>query len=153
MSYTRERSHCKSSVGLVGLEPTTSCSQSTRATKLRHSPSHRQRNFQPFLVTDDSYLVSMELEVTVLERMRTYEALSRWEKSELGRELRRLGLSYGEIMELIPVKKSTLATWCREVNLPEQQIAALKKRRAPEPGIPHEWQAGYGDRGSPRHRQ
>lgn len=78
----------------------------------------------------------MELEVAVLERVRAYESLSRWERSELGRELRRLGLSYGEIMELIPVKKSTLATWCRDVTLTPEQIAAIKERRAPEPGIP-----------------
>lgn len=78
----------------------------------------------------------MELEVAVLERVRAYESLSRWERSELGRELRRLGLSYGEIMELIPVKKSTLATWCRDVTLTEEQILAIKERRAPEPGIP-----------------
>jgi len=38
----------------------------------------------------------MELEVAVLERVRAYESLSRWEKSGLGRELRRLGLSYGD---------------------------------------------------------
>jgi hypothetical protein len=71
----------------------------------------------------------MELEVEFLERVRTYEALSRWEKSELGRDLRRLGLSYGEIMELIPVKKSTLATWCRDVAVTEQQIEAIRERR------------------------
>jgi len=68
--------------------------------------------------------------------VREWESMSRWERSELGRDLRRLGLSYGEIMELIPVKKSTLATWCRDVRLTEEQIAAIKERRAPEPGIP-----------------
>jgi hypothetical protein len=47
------------------------------------------------------------------ERVDSWDSLSRWERAELGRDLRRLGLSYGEIMELIPVKKSTLATWCR----------------------------------------
>jgi hypothetical protein len=78
----------------------------------------------------------MELEAKLLERVRTYESLSRWERSELGRDMRRLGLSYGEIMELIPVKKSTLATWCRDVELTAEQIAAIKTRRAPEPGIP-----------------
>ncbi len=77
----------------------------------------------------------MELEAAVLQRVRAYESLSRWERSELGRELRRVGLSYGEIMELIPVKKSTLATWCRDVKLTPDQIEAIKGRRAPEPGI------------------
>jgi hypothetical protein len=46
----------------------------------------------------------------------------------LGKDLRRLGLSYGEIMDLIPVKKSTLATWCREVRLTDEQYAAIKER-------------------------
>ena len=141
LSYTRESSHCKGSVGLVGLEPTTSTSQTSRATKLRHSPSRHQGNSQPFLVTDDSYVVDMELEAAVLERVRTYDALSRWEKSELGRQLRRTGLSYGEIMELIEVKKSTLATWCRDVRLSEEQIEALKKRRpSTKRGIPRDTQ-------------
>jgi hypothetical protein len=78
----------------------------------------------------------MELEGKFLQRVGEWESMSRWERSELGRDLRRLGLSYGEIMELIPVKKSTLATWCREMKLTEEQIAAIKERRAPEPGIP-----------------
>ena len=54
----------------------------------------------------------------------------------MGKDLRRLGLSYGEIMELTPVKKSTLATWSRDVPLSAAQIEALKKRRAQIPGIP-----------------
>ncbi len=78
----------------------------------------------------------MELEVEVLERVGTWQSLSRWEKSELGKDLRRLGLSYGEIMELVEVNKSTLATWCRDVKLSTEQIEAMKKRRAQEPGIP-----------------
>ncbi|HJQ77370.1 MAG TPA: hypothetical protein VJ948_08935, partial [Acidimicrobiia bacterium] len=72
----------------------------------------------------------MELEAAILERVRNYASLSRWERSELGRDLRRLGLSYGEIMDLITVKKSTLATWCRDVGLTEEQVAAIKVRRA-----------------------
>jgi hypothetical protein len=127
-------------VGLVGLEPTTSCSQSTRATKLRHSPIRHQGTSQPFLVTDDSYVGLMELEVAVLERVRAYKSLSRWERSELGKDLRRQGLSYGEIMDLIPVKKSTLATWCRDVDLTTKQIEAIRERRAQEPGIPRDTQ-------------
>lgn len=57
-----------------------------------------------------------------------WEDLSRWERSELGRDLRRHGLSYGEIMDLIPVKKSTLATWCRDVKLSEEQVLAIQER-------------------------
>lgn len=76
----------------------------------------------------------MELEGDVLERVRTYESTTRWERRELGRELRGLGLSYGEIMELIPVKKSTLATWCRDVELTQDQIKGIAIRRTPMPG-------------------
>ena len=82
----------------------------------------------------------MELEAVVLERVETYRSLSRWEKSELGRELRRLGLSYGEIMELIPVKKSTLATWSRDIWLTEEQVDAIKARRAQAAGAPRDTQ-------------
>lgn len=78
----------------------------------------------------------MELGASVLEQVGAWESLSRWERSELGKDLRRLGLSYGEIMELIPVKKSTLATWSRDVPLSAAQIEAIKKRRAQIPGIP-----------------
>lgn len=78
----------------------------------------------------------MELEAEVLERVGTWKSLSRWEKSELGKDLRRQGLSYGEIMDLIDVKKSTLATWCREVELTQDQIEAIRERRAQIPGIP-----------------
>jgi hypothetical protein len=74
------------------------------------------------------------------DRFDAWDSLSRWERSELGRDLRRLGLSYGEIMDLIPVKKSTLATWCRDVKLTEEQVAALKVRRPPLPGIPRDTQ-------------
>jgi hypothetical protein len=61
-------------------------------------------------------------------RIEVWEALSRWERSELGKDLRREGLSYAEIMALVPVKKSTLATWCREVRLTDEQYAAIKER-------------------------
>lgn len=76
----------------------------------------------------------MELEAAILERVRNWENHSRWERSELGRDLRRQGLSYGEIMEMVPVKKSTLATWCRDIALTPPQIEAMRERRAPQPG-------------------
>ena len=46
-----------------------------------------------------------------------WASLSRWERAEVGRDLRRQGLSYGEIMQLIPVPKGTLAGWCRDIEL------------------------------------
>jgi hypothetical protein len=47
----------------------------------------------------------------------------------VGRTLRRLGWTYSEIMELIPVPKGTLAGWCREIRLTEGQIADIRARR------------------------
>ena len=82
----------------------------------------------------------MELGSEFRSRIEEWDRLSRWERSELGMDLSRLGLSYGEIMNLIPVKKSTLATWCREVRLTEEQWAAIKSRRPPIPGIPRDTQ-------------
>lgn len=82
----------------------------------------------------------MQLEVAILERARAYESLSRREKSELARDLRRLGLSYGEIMDLIPVKKSTLATWCRDIWITDEQIEAIKVRTGQPVGQPRDTQ-------------
>ena len=80
----------------------------------------------------------MDVGIELRERVGRWDDLSRWERSELGKELRWRGLSYGEIMDLIPVKKSTLATWCREVDLTQDQIEAIRVRRAPLPGIPRD---------------
>ena len=49
-------------------------------------------------------------------------------------------MSYGEIMDLVAVKKSTLATWCRDIELSAEQVEAIKARRAPLPGIPRDTQ-------------
>jgi hypothetical protein len=76
----------------------------------------------------------MEVGTEFQARIAAWETMSRWERSELGKDLRRLGLSYGEIMDEIPVKKSTLATWCRDVKLTETQYEAIRERRTPEPG-------------------
>ncbi len=80
----------------------------------------------------------MDVGNEVRERVGNWDDLSRWERSELGKDLRWRGLSYGEIMDLIPVKKSTLATWCREVDLTHDQIEAIRERRAAQPGIPRD---------------
>jgi len=80
----------------------------------------------------------MEVGEDLRRRVETWDSLSRWERSELGRDLRRAGLSYGEIMDLIPVKKSTLATWCREVDLSPAQIEAIKARTGSVAGLPRD---------------
>lgn len=55
----------------------------------------------------------------LLERARRWETLKRWERRELGRDLRRVGLSYREIARVVPVSKGTLSDWCRDVELDE----------------------------------
>jgi hypothetical protein len=75
---------------------------------------------------------------SLLERAAEWDELHRWERSELGKALRRLGLTYGEIRELIPVPKGTLSYWCREIDLTEEQVQAIRERVGPETrrGIP-----------------
>ena len=64
----------------------------------------------------------------LLDRAREWDELHRWERSELGKALRRLGLTYGEIRELIPVPKATLSYWCRDIRLTDEQVEAIRER-------------------------
>ena len=73
----------------------------------------------------------MKLPADLQAAVAGYADLRQWDRAELGRSLRRLGLSYGEIMHLIPVAKGTLASWCREVRLTDLQIEAIKDRCGP----------------------
>lgn len=57
-----------------------------------------------------------------------WDDLRRWDRAELGRSLRRLGWTYGEIRKLIPVPKGTLSYWCRNIRLSDEQIEAIKAR-------------------------
>lgn len=50
-----------------------------------------------------------------LDAIARWAELKRWAKKELGQDLRRLGLSYGEISAVIPVSKGTLSGWCRDL--------------------------------------
>jgi len=52
-----------------------------------------------------------------------------WEKKELAQQLRREGLSYKEILEQVPVSKSTISLWCREIELTLEQKERLKAKR------------------------
>jgi len=67
----------------------------------------------------------------LLALARQWDELHRWERSELGKALRRLGLTYGEIRDIIPVPKGTLSYWCRDVDLTPAQIAAIRDRSDP----------------------
>ena len=69
--------------------------------------------------------------VELLGRATEWDHLTRWERAEVGRALRRLGWTYSEIREVIPVPKGTLAGWCSEIRLSSEQIAGIKTRRYP----------------------
>ncbi len=77
---------------------------------------------------------------TLLAQAAGWEDLTRWERAELGRALRRLGWSYGEIIELVPVPKGTLSNWCREIRLSADQAAAIKDRTGCQVGVPRDTQ-------------
>jgi len=79
-----------------------------------------------------------EVPPKLLDRAAEWDDLHRWERSELGKALRRLGLTYGEIREIVPVPKGTLSNWCSEILLTPDQIEAIRKRSAPgsRTGIP-----------------
>jgi hypothetical protein len=66
--------------------------------------------------------------------------LDRIQRRQLAHALRRLGLSYREISDIVPISKSTLSTWCREVTLTREQTAAIARRTAPRKGIPRDTQ-------------
>lgn len=76
----------------------------------------------------------------LLTRAAQWPSLSRWERAELGRALRRLGWTYGEIREVIPVPKGTLAGWCRDIRLDDDQVAAIARRSADRRGVPRDTQ-------------
>jgi hypothetical protein len=76
----------------------------------------------------------------LLARAAMWQDLSRWERAELGRYLRRLGWTYSEIRSLIPVPKATLSGWCSEVELSQAQVEAIKARTGSPAGVPRDTQ-------------
>ena len=52
-----------------------------------------------------------------------------WKMKERTRELRRKGLSYSEIREHMPLAKSTISVWCKDIELTERQISRLNRRK------------------------
>ena len=52
-----------------------------------------------------------------------------WEKKEFAQQLRHEGLSYKEILEQVPVSKSTISLWCRDIELTPGQKERLKAKR------------------------
>ena len=74
----------------------------------------------------------------LLDHANEWDDLHRWERSELGKALRRLGLTYGDIRDMIPVPKATLSPWCRGIELSDEQVEAVRARAGPgsRAGIP-----------------
>ena len=85
-------------------------------------------------------LTGMDIPSHLRAGCESYPDLGRWHRAKLGRALRRLGLSYGEIMSLIPVPKGTLAGWCREIRLTENQGARIQRRNGSQLGVPRNTQ-------------
>lgn len=76
----------------------------------------------------------------LLDAIGRWATLSRWERAEVGRALRRLGWSYGEIRDVIDVPKGTLAGWCRDIMLTGEQTDAIKARSGSARGVPRDTQ-------------
>ncbi|MDJ0792187.1 MAG: hypothetical protein QNJ71_09850 [Acidimicrobiia bacterium] len=54
------------------------------------------------------------------------------DRRRIVRGLRLLGFSYGEIRDLVPVSKSTVSVWCRDIDLTTDQQRAIARRSGPE---------------------
>ncbi len=76
----------------------------------------------------------------VQRRLKHVSDLSQWERAELGRSLRRLGWTYTEIGAVVPAAKSTIAGWCRGIELSPGQIDAIARRTDTKAGIPRDTQ-------------
>lgn len=64
----------------------------------------------------------------VIDQINRWSELKRWERKELGQLLRSIGLTYNEIRAAIPVSKSTLSAWCREIPMPARADLFSGKR-------------------------
>jgi hypothetical protein len=82
----------------------------------------------------------MEPPPELLADVARWTLLSRRERTEIGRALRRLGWTYSEIRDLVPVPKGTLAGWCRDIALTDAQAAAIRERTGSARGTPRDTQ-------------
>lgn len=55
-----------------------------------------------------------------------------WRLKEIALKLRKRGLSYNEILQQVPVAKSTISLWCRYVKLTQKQKSKLQSGRITE---------------------
>jgi len=84
--------------------------------------------------------VTPEVPDALLAQVREWDELHRWERRELGKALRRLGLTYSEIRILIPVPKGTLSNWYHGIALTHAQVEAIKARVPSQKGVPKDSQ-------------
>jgi len=83
-----------------------------------------------------------EISDTLRAQASEWQHLHRWERKQLGLALRRLGLTYTEIQDIIPVPKGTLSNWCQNVRLSGGQIDEIVERTGPHnfAGVPRDTQ-------------
>lgn len=83
-----------------------------------------------------------EIPTALTDEASQWADLHRWERKQLGMALRRLGLTYSEIQNVIPVPSGTLSNWSQEIVLTSTQIDAIKERTGPntQRGIPRDTQ-------------
>lgn len=53
----------------------------------------------------------------------------RWEIKEEVTAFRKQGFSYSEIMRFVPLAKSTVSNWCKDIKLTDSQIQRLQERK------------------------
>jgi hypothetical protein len=76
--------------------------------------------------------IDIEIPSPLIEQAARWDSLKRWERRELGRALRRLGLSYREIGRIIPAARGTLSDWFRDLVLSDEAIARVGSIRPGE---------------------
>lgn len=69
------------------------------------------------------------IDAETLEKVKRWDELKRWERREIGQDLRRMGLCYREIASVIPVGKGTLSGWCHDLELTPAQSELLEARQ------------------------
>lgn len=52
----------------------------------------------------------------------------KWELQEKASDLRKRGLSYKDILKTVPVSKSTISRWCKDISLTSEQKSTLGRR-------------------------
>lgn len=65
----------------------------------------------------------------MVEKIRNWDGLKRWERREIGQTLRKMGLCYREISAVIPVTKGTLSNWCRDIPVSDDRRRELLGKR------------------------